>query len=654
MQVTEILSYVDATDLSTHATPAPGITLKANTFYLMLVRNTKGTTPAAVPAPAGWTIKDTVLFGTVAAPANRWTSLYHLQGAAPATGQTFSFAWGSSHNGFSCRVFEIEGVSATGVNGVDALVQGKTAIGDSLPCTSLGLSFDAVPNASNGVFAAVARYAAQEASTPKPGYTDLGVAQFGPPSCSSQVAFLNGPDQSPSFSWTTSTRAAIMAYELKGESTIPPAQRAGWLQRAEQLIGRAHMIGARLQTREIEADSPAGSGYRKRLYVVVNDLRDTRQTLLSNADDIEAPLVTLEGDLTSLLAEIAGAGASTPKPFATGLSQRDTLPTNANIEVWNPEIKWRDLQSTQNGSIVGSSGVTQINNALAGGKKVRIRLLLGRWSPQWIKSVAGAVDLYNTQDGAHDTTGDTPTGVPVWWESSYINAFADIMAKLAALYDSDPLFTTIDFAPTMSIYAEPFQKHFSPSSTTGLIGSTGLTSTQIADQNRTRTLAKGYTVAEDKAAWDQFFAAMQVWSETNIVCAFNPYQYIGGDGLGYQDEAFMRQMAEKGRQIFGSRFILQNDSIREKMANNPPSMFDMLLPTTSGGLGKPVSMQTSTWNRISSFSPNATTQQKHDGLMVTVNWCINTLGAHLVELPVGHTLTDPELADFNTRLKANA
>lgn len=652
MQVTQVLSHVDAADASTHATTAAPITLKANTFYIMLVRNTKGTTPAVVPPPAGWTIKDTVLFSTIALPTHRWTALYHLHGATDTPSSTFSFAWGSSHNGFECRVLEVGGVVTTGTNGVDAFTQGKTATLDT-NAAILALTFDNPPAAACSILACLARSGVQEASTPKAGYTNLGLAQFTPPSASSQVAFLDGPDSSPEFTWTTVSRGALIAYELNAQSTIPPAQRSGWLQRVEQLLGKATLVGARLQTRDVELDDVAVPGYRKRLYVVVNDLRDLRQDLLTNADDLEAPLALLEGDAIDLAAEITAGAAATPKALAAGLMERNSLPSSAFIEGWNPEIKWRDLQTSQGASIVGSAGATTIENALAGAKDVRVRLKLGIWAPQWLKSLAGTVDTINTQDGLRDTTGDSPAGSPVWWESAYFDAFADLHSKLAAEYDADVLFTTVEFCPSSTLYSEPFQKHFSPSATTGLIGNTGLTSIQIADQNRARALAKGYTVTKDKAGWDQYWAAVAVWSETNIVTAFNPYQYIGGDGLGYQEEAFMRAQGARGRQAFGSRFILQNDSIREKMALNPPSMFDMLLPTTAGGLGKPVSMQTSTWARVSKFSPGATEQQRHDGLVVTINYCINTLQAHALELPQGHNLTNLELEDFNTRLKAN-
>jgi hypothetical protein len=584
------------------------------------------------------------------------TAFYRLIGASDLTSQTFSFAWGSSHNGFSCRIFEITGTANTGTNGVDNFVQELVVNLDS-NLTTLAGTFASTPLTANAMLSFLARAGQQEASTPKAGYTDLGTVQFGPPSSSSQAAWINQGDASPSFTWTTASRAELFAWELKAGSTITGAQRRGWRNKLEQLKGEANLLGARIQVRENELDPTSVAEYRKRLYVVTHELDDARQLIMSNADDITGPLDLLELDVDAIVDEIgATPGSVVAKPYVTGLSQRDNEPTDANIPVWNPEIKWRDLQSSE-GAALGGSGLTQITNALASAKNARIRIMCGRWSPQWVKVLCGTVDTWNSQDGARDSTGDTPSGSPVWWETPYFDAIDDLATKLATLLDNDADASTINMLAPMTIYAEPFQKHFVATSSTIVPNTGSMTQAQVAAQNRQRAVDKGYTKNKDQGAWDHAFQAMLPFKKTNIILSINPYQYVGNDGLGYSEETYMRTVAAKGREMYGSRFILQNDSVRESMAINPPTMFDVLMPTDQGGLGKPVSMQTSTWGRISRLTTTSydpTDAEKHDALLVTADYCIDVLKAHLLELPNGHTLTTVEKASLNTRLQANA
>jgi hypothetical protein len=125
------------------------------------------------------------------------------------------------------------------------------------------------------------------------------------------------------------------------------------------------------------------------------------------------------------------------------------------------------------------------------------------------------------------------------------------------------------------------------------------------------------------------------------VLALNPWQFVRTDGtFGFQI-SFTNRVMDQFRAIFGSRAILQNNSIRSSWIGNMPARYDAMYRHMRA-LGGPISFQTAQLLRVGD-------------LAAVLAWCVGQ-GAHGVELHAGadDLLSAIQARSFDRKLERNA
>ena len=308
------------------------------------------------------------------------------------------------------------------------------------------------------------------------------------------------------------------------------------------------------------------------------------------------------------------------KPLAAGLLTASAMPPQdwrSIIGGWVPVVEWRDLQPTADGPIDTSVIDGLIARADDAGLILRLRIFAGRAAPDWVKQRFGTVTVVDPYDGITAT-------VPRWWEPGYMESYSSFQAKLAALYDGNPTIRSVTVSGAMTIYAEPFLRGIASSTT------------------RANLLAAGYTPEADQQAILASIDAQTAWQQTRQIMTFNPWQYVNADGTYGWSVDFTLQAMDHFRAVFGSRAILQNNSIRSSwttgtMPGGYEPMYEHMV-----SLGDPISFQTAQSSRVGD-------------LAAVLDWCIQQ-GAHAVELQGGFDtmITKEQAALFDLRLEANA
>lgn len=310
-----------------------------------------------------------------------------------------------------------------------------------------------------------------------------------------------------------------------------------------------------------------------------------------------------------------------------------------NLDGYNPEVNWSAVQNAA-GAAIGGAGKTEIDNAIAGGRDLRLRIMAGKYAPAWLLAAVGSFTVVNCQDGKQGN-------VPRWWRPAYISYYDDLMTKLGNLYDG--VVRAVWEVGGMHIYAEPFQRQFYSGITADVQNdSTGITKTgvQWAAQNRAAAIAAGYaygsetTVGTDLWALEQFRQIMAAaWTQSRIGVAYNPVQYIDGSGNGVSDQAAAKRQMQLWYDLIGQQHIIQNNSIRQSMIANPngprpytsrSQLYKDMVAMHDAGC--PISFQTATWDRIHPKLGAATDAEKRDALEKTIYWAVD-MGGHAVEAP---------------------
>lgn len=259
---------------------------------------------------------------------------------------------------------------------------------------------------------------------------------------------------------------------------------------------------------------------------------------------------------------------------------------------------WADLQPTSNGSIVRPNIIDRAITAAGSTEHIKIRIDAGEFAPQWVKNLDGGP--LATRSGL---------GIGLWWMPDYEAAYADLQAKLAAIYDNVPQISDVTISGCMTLYAEPLLKD---------------------DVSSSVLTVAGYTDAKDQACQQAAIKAHSVWRNTHQSFSFNPYA-----GLNGVDEAFTESLMDFCAQRLGQRCSLENNSIR--YPNNPGfyrAMYaHMGLDASKYGLA--VDFQTATLSKL-----NTSPEQ---GLGAALDWATGSFSspvhASSVELPSGY-LTD--------------
>lgn len=331
----------------------------------------------------------------------------------------------------------------------------------------------------------------------------------------------------------------------------------------------------------------------------------------------------------------SGSIGASAKAIIQGVADRQGIAATADRAVVNAAVvdcTWAVLQTTNGGAIASNNPIDQaiasartINNA-GGNIRLKLRVHCGIDSPTWAKNLdGGPIANWHDAQPPNPIVGD----MPIWWGPNFALAYTDLMTKLAALYDSEPLLLDVVISMACTQFAEPFIRQ------AGYAG------------NGTDARAKGYTPTLDKAALrNQIDIHKAVWLNTASSMAFNPYTTL--DAGTTQEDAWMLSTITYMRNTLGVRGVVGNNSGEKGRLNGAgtPSgaysdsrygpMYDALI-----NAGPPSYIQTATAAKLGTDWP------------FVLNWCANN-GINMVELPSGYTAWDSsQLAGYDTTIEAN-
>jgi hypothetical protein len=300
-------------------------------------------------------------------------------------------------------------------------------------------------------------------------------------------------------------------------------------------------------------------------------------------------------------------------PLVKGLSTRGGF--SADVSAAIVRAYWSDLQPSAYGPIAHPN---VIDSAIAHGTPFRVRIMAGRYAPQWVKDL-GSVAITDPFQGANETYL-----VPRWWTARYVTAYTDLITKLAAGYDGRvPAFT---MSGPATVCQEPFLHQLSSSAT------------------RSAVLAAGWSTAAERDAFKQMIDAHTVLQVSRTFMAINPGQtYDPATGTWHlADVGYMKEITNYLVSTLGRRAIVQNNSLNVTRATQQPgyiAMYDYMKQLRSTGV--PIAFQTAQTSLV-------------EDLPWVLDYAAN-VGAHLVELPAGWATLDTasHLDAVDTRLRAN-
>jgi hypothetical protein len=300
-------------------------------------------------------------------------------------------------------------------------------------------------------------------------------------------------------------------------------------------------------------------------------------------------------------------------PLVKGLSTRGGF--SADVDAAIVRAFWSDLQPSAYGPIAHPN---VIDSAIAHGTPFRVRIMAGRYAPQWVKDL-GSVTITDPFLGSNESYV-----VPTWWTARYVSVYTDLITKLAAGYDGRvPAFTMSGAA---TVCQEPFLHQLSSSAT------------------RSAVLAAGWSTAAERDAFKQMIDAHTALKVSRTFMAINPGQtYDPATGAWHlADVGYMKEITNYFVSTLGRRAIVQNNSLNVTRATQQAgyvAMYDYMKQLHSTGV--PIAFQTA-----------------QTSLVEDLPWVLDyaaDAGAHLVELPADWATLDTasHLDAVNTRLRAN-
>jgi hypothetical protein len=312
------------------------------------------------------------------------------------------------------------------------------------------------------------------------------------------------------------------------------------------------------------------------------------------------------------------------KPPVQGLLDRHGFPEASHTEAVRAFVvntTWASLQPTLRGAIVRPNDIDRaIEQARRSGMTLKLRVRAGIHAPEWAKRIGGPpIALYYT--GATVRSAGRLAGtIGRFWHPEFGAAYADLQARLAALYDAVPEVRQTGVTRCGTIFTESYLRN------------TG------EPRNMRALVAAGFTRSADDRCHDEQITAHLVWQRTRSGVAFNPYQAIEPDGRSkVVDLPYTLAEMERCRAVLGPRCVLENHSLSSERLSVPEyaAMYDKMRE-----LGPPYDFQTATRDKIGNY--------QH-----VLDWAA-AFGASSVELPVGYRDWPPSvLTPYRIRLAAN-
>lgn len=295
------------------------------------------------------------------------------------------------------------------------------------------------------------------------------------------------------------------------------------------------------------------------------------------------------------------------------------------------QLYWKDIQTKEGGEIVRGNRVDQAIDWVRKFKAkygidipIKIRLYCGAFSPDWLIN-KGYFTLMDER-------------MPKYWETYYINAFADVQQKLAAIYDNMPEISEVVDGATGLKSAENFIRPFGDNAKKQEIG-------QVFMQ-------AGYTQQNDHDAIIKSFDAMKVWKHTLVSCCFSSYQYLDSRGNAYETADGTVPFINTFINTLGKQAVIGNNGLRTTAGSHGEDFAEggeryklyNYFKKVHDEYGVKVYFQTSTTKR----SGSALNPVIEDGIKY---------GAEYIELPTApreyRELLGNELESLNQKVKSN-
>lgn len=207
-------------------------------------------------------------------------------------------------------------------------------------------------------------------------------------------------------------------------------------------------------------------------------------------------------------------------------------------------LNWDQLQPNNTNELNSAYIDDAIAEAKAHNMRIKMRILAGIHAPGWVKNLSGGPFAVYDID---QTTGEQFSGTsPRYWTTPVKSAYANLMAKLAAKYDSEDTLASVTNTLCTTIFGEPFIKNLDEGSNMSSFYNAGLTDALDQQcQNEAVDIHNTY------------------WKYTRTETAVNPLSYKGVDNSGTVKERFNVDFTiawvNRCRQVLGQRCIMGNN-----------------------------------------------------------------------------------------------
>lgn len=332
----------------------------------------------------------------------------------------------------------------------------------------------------------------------------------------------------------------------------------------------------------------------------------------------------------------------TLKPRCRGIMTRDGLPRNDGgldsfIDSVVVKVHWQELENVK-GTYAGP-GWAKIDEALARGYRVRIRVLAGINAPDWAKKLGGPT-LSLPANGAHpavdcsasggigvaNTASDVYGCTTYFWDSKVQAAYEALMKEVAKRYDANDKVCEVVNSACMTVFAEVLYRVHS------------------ADDGNENLANAGLTFAKDVACQRWSLDMMNTtFPRTRMSMSLSPWDVIEEGGVHSVSFAEARKLADEYRTKFGEKIIFQNNGLGENDkctsdAAVPPNEFCWLARDKG-----PKGFQTETWVKLGATQA---------GLFSAIQNGLG-MGANFVEMPNGYQEADnAQLGNYDVQIEA--
>lgn len=307
------------------------------------------------------------------------------------------------------------------------------------------------------------------------------------------------------------------------------------------------------------------------------------------------------------------------KDSIVGLVDRQEPPNRLwkerGVKAFVLKVRWKDLQPDPFGPLLTS----EIDDAIQecedpsspmGGLVLKLRVLAGVDSPDWVTRIAGGIAWRNPKDAISTVDGGL---VPRWWDSAFLYAYDELQRRLATVYDSIDVVRSVAVSGASTLYDELMARQFSDS-----------------PDNLHWAMRAGYSYDEDTYAIREVCGSHQRWwKETHSSVAVQPVSWgLFGDPSPTDPADFWQSLTEGT-----PRLVIGNHSLSTPKIHNLDwkPFYDWLraLPRLYAPYpGVTTYIQTDAMSRIGNVSE--------------VMQFARDLGVKYIELPKGYMKWNPE------------